>query len=140
MPLVLLTKLLIIMEDLGYSHDAIAVVGNIYSQSTIICVGEHFGITRPIHIQKGNHTKRCMSPYIFMIFLEPLLTCLQRVTNEFPYKTSSINLSFATYVDDQATITNTLPSLQNQLNNLINLQMGRNGSWNHITCYHWLPQ
>jgi hypothetical protein len=46
-------RLLAIMKDLGYPHDAIKLVGNIYTQSTTVFVGEHFGKTQPIPIQRG---------------------------------------------------------------------------------------
>ena len=39
------TRLLAIMKDLEYPTDAINLIGNIYSQSSIIFSGEHFGKT-----------------------------------------------------------------------------------------------
>ena len=42
------TRLLAIMKDLGYPQDAVALVGNIYPQSTTTFTGEHFGKTQPI--------------------------------------------------------------------------------------------
>jgi hypothetical protein len=41
------------MKDIGYPQDAIALVGNIYSQSTTTFVGEYFDKTQPILIQRG---------------------------------------------------------------------------------------
>jgi hypothetical protein len=41
------------MEDLGYPTDACEIIGNIYHNSTTIYIGEHFGKTAPIHIQRG---------------------------------------------------------------------------------------
>ena len=45
--------LLAIMKDLEYSEDAIKLVGNIYSQSNTIFIGEYFGQTQKIPIQRG---------------------------------------------------------------------------------------
>jgi hypothetical protein len=74
-------RLLAIMKDLGYPQDAIKLVGNIYTQSTTVFVGEHFGKTQPIPIQRGTIQGDTLSPYLFIIFLEPLLRWLQQGKN-----------------------------------------------------------
>jgi hypothetical protein len=61
------------MKDLGYPEDAVTLVGNIYAQSSTIFTGEHFGRTKPIPIQRGTIQGDTLSPYLFLIFLEPLL-------------------------------------------------------------------
>ena len=61
------------MKYLGYPQDAVALVGNIYAQSTTTFTGEHFGKTQPIPIQRGTIQCDTLSPYLFLIFLEPLL-------------------------------------------------------------------
>jgi hypothetical protein len=56
-------RFLAIMKDLGYSNDAIHLIGNIYSHTTTTFTGEHFGKTQPIHIQKGTiDTRRHPKP------------------------------------------------------------------------------
>ena len=65
-------RLLAIMKDLGYPQDAVALVGNIYSHSNTIFTGEHFGQTCKIPIQRGTIQGDTLSPYLFIIFLEPL--------------------------------------------------------------------
>ena len=67
------TRLLAIIKDLGYPSDAMHLIGNIYSQSSTIIYGEHFGKTLPIPIQRGTIQGDTLSPYLFIIFLEPLL-------------------------------------------------------------------
>jgi hypothetical protein len=64
------------MEDLGYSLDAIELVGNIYTNSTTIYTGKHVGQTKPIHIQRGTIQGDTLSPYLFIVFFEPLLRWL----------------------------------------------------------------
>ena len=64
------------MKDLGYPEDAVKLVGNIYSQSNTIFIGEHFGQTQKIPIQRGTIQGDTLSPYLFIIFLEPLLRWL----------------------------------------------------------------
>ena len=68
-----LARLLAIMKDLGYPIDAVKLVRNIYSQSNTIVTGEHFGQTQKIPIQRGTIQEDTLSPYLFIIFLEPLL-------------------------------------------------------------------
>jgi hypothetical protein len=111
-------RLLAIMKDLGYPLDAVTLIGNIYAQSTTVFTGEHFGKTKPIPIQRGTIQGDTLSPYLFLIFLEPLLRWLQRGKNGYTFGTSKLTISSAAYADDLAAITNNLKSLQTQLNKL----------------------
>ena len=106
------------MKDLGHPQDAVTLVGNIYSQSTTTLIGEYFGKTQPIPIQRGTIQGDTLSPYLFLIFLEPLPIWLQQGNNEYSFKTSNTKISLATYVDDLAILANKLTSLQSQLNKL----------------------
>ena len=111
-------RLLAIMTDLGYPQDVVALVGNIYSQSTTTFIGKYFDKTQPIHIQRGTIQGDTLSPYIFIIFLEPLLRWLQRGPHGYTFKTSNIELNSAAYVDDQVVISNNVTSIQQQLDKL----------------------
>ena len=111
-------RLLAIMKDLGYPEDAVKLVGNIYSQSNTIFVREHFGQTQKIPIQRGTIQGDTLSPYLFIIFLEPLLRWLQNGKHGYTLGTSKITINTAAYANDLAIITNKIPSLQNQLNKL----------------------
>ena len=108
------------MKDLGYPEDAIKLVGNIYSHSNTIFIftGERFGQTQKIPIQRGTIQGDTLSPYLFIIFLEPLLRWLQNGKHGYTLGTSKITINSAAYADDLAIITNKLTSLQNQLNKL----------------------
>ena len=66
-------RLLAIMKDLGYPEDAIQIIGNIYSHFNTTFSGEYFGKTKEIPIQRGTIQGDTLSPYLFIIFLEPLL-------------------------------------------------------------------
>ena len=62
-------RLLAIMKDFGYPTDVVNLILNIYSQSSTIFLGEHFGKTLPITIQRGTIQGDTLSPYLFIIFL-----------------------------------------------------------------------
>ena len=111
-------KLLAIMHDLGYPTDSINLIGNIYSQSFTVFIGEHFGKTLPIPIQRGTIQGDTLSPYLFII--EPLLRWLQQGNNGYTFGTSKVKISSAAYADDLAAIANKLETLQIQLNRLDN--------------------
>ena len=111
-------RLLTIMKDLGYPQDAVPLIGNIYSQSTTTYMGEYFGKTQPIPIQRGTIQGDTLSPYLFIIFLEPLLRWLQRGNYGYNFKTSTTNLNSAAYADDLAVLANKVTSLQLQLDKL----------------------
>ena len=71
-------RLLALMEDLGYPKDAVEIVGNIYTNSTTSFTGTHFGTTPPINVSRGTIQGDTLSPYLFIIFLEPLLRWLEK--------------------------------------------------------------
>ena len=111
-------RLLAIIKDLGYPVDAVTLIGNIYANSHTIFTGEHFRKTDPIPIQRGTIQGDTLSPYIFLIFLEPLLRWLQRGKNGYTFGTSKLTINSAAYADDLAAITSNLQSIKNQLNKL----------------------
>ena len=100
------TRLLAIMNDLGYLEDAVKLVGNIYSHSNTIFISEYFGQTQKIPIQRGTIQEDTLSPYLFIIFLEPLLRWLQNGKHGYTLGTSKVTINSTAYVDDLAIITN----------------------------------
>ena len=68
-------KLLCIMHDLGFPTDAIEIVKNIYSDSTtrIIAAG---GISEAVPVNRGTIQGDSLSPFLFLVFIEPLLRWL----------------------------------------------------------------
>lgn len=112
------------MEDLNYTHDAIALIGNLCSQSTIMIIGKHFNKTQPIPIQRGTVQGDTLSSYLFVIFLNPHLKWSQKVNNIYRFQTSYTKLSFVAYANDLATVVNKWTSLQTQLNKLNSIVNG----------------
>jgi hypothetical protein len=106
------------MADLGYPQDAINLIGNIYSNSSTMFSGSYFGKTKPVHIQRGTIQGDILSPYFFIIFLEPLFRCLERSNLGYELKTSQYTLNSAAYVDDLAIITSDIKHIQPQINKI----------------------
>jgi hypothetical protein len=90
------------MTDLGYPLDAIKLISSIYSESYTTITGSYFGKTKPIAIHRRTIQGDTLSPYLFIIFLEPLLRWLNQGKLGYTFKTSSITISSAAYADDLA--------------------------------------
>jgi hypothetical protein len=96
------------MAGLGYPQDAINLIGNIYSNSSTIFFGSY----------KEAPYKDTLSPYLFIIFLEPLLRWLERANLGYKLKTSQYTLHSTAYVDDLAIITSDIKHIQPQINKI----------------------
>jgi hypothetical protein len=106
------------MADLGYPQDAINLIGNIYSNTCTRFFGIHFGETKPIHIQRGTIQGNILSPYLFIVFLEPLLRWLEQGNLGYKLNTSQYTINSAAYADDLAIITSDIKFIQPQLNKI----------------------
>jgi len=69
-------KLLQIMYDLGFPTDAINVIVYLYTNATTQ-VKLPMGKTDAVHINSGTIQGDSLSPFLFLIFMEPLLRWLQ---------------------------------------------------------------
>lgn len=74
-------RLFAIIKDLGYPQDIVALLRNIYSQSTTTFIEEYFCKIQPIFMQRETILGDIMSPYLFIIFLEPLLATKRKLCN-----------------------------------------------------------
>jgi hypothetical protein len=75
----------------------------------------YFGKTPSINIHRGTIQGNTLSPYLFLIFLEPLLRWLQRGNHGYHFKTSPSVLCSAAYANDLVLFSNESSSLQTQL-------------------------
>jgi hypothetical protein len=106
------------MADLGYPQDAINLIGNIYSNSSTKFFGAYFGQTKPVPIQRGTIQGDTLSPYLFIIFLEPLLRWIERGNLGYKLNTSQHTINSDAYADDLAIITNDIKAIQPQINKI----------------------
>lgn len=111
------TRLFLIMDRLGFPSDAINVVKGLYTDAStsITCSA---GTTPPIPIRRGTIQGDTLSPFLFMVFLEPLLRWLK--VNDRGYKCASpppgfpVYANALAYADDLLILTPDLPQLQRQ--------------------------
>ena len=120
-------RLLAIMEDLGYPLDAVEIVGNIYTDSTTAFTGSHFGTTLPINISRATIQGDTLSPYLFIIFLEPLLRWLEKNNLGYHFNTSTATCTTTAYADDLAIITDNIRHIQPQITKL-----HKYAQWSHM--------
>ena len=111
-------RVLAIMADLGYPEDAITIIGNIYSESYTEIIGSHFDPTQPIPIQRGTIEGDTLSPYLFILFLEPLLRWLARDNQGYNFRTSNNAISSAAFADDLVIISSNIAHIQPQLDKI----------------------
>jgi exonuclease III len=68
-------RLLMVMYDLGFPTDAVEVVKDLYDGATTSYVTD-YGPTAPISVERGTLQGDTLSPFLFLIYLEPLLRWL----------------------------------------------------------------
>lgn len=66
-------KLIRIMLDLGFPPEAVGIVGNLYVGATSTVRVGNIGDTAPIPILRGTIQGDTLSPFLFLVFIEPLL-------------------------------------------------------------------
>ena len=111
------TRLFLIMRQLGFPTDAIQVVRGMYSNAStrVTCA---VGTSLPIPIRRGTIQGDTLSPFLFILFLEPLLRWLK--VNDRGYacaslaSTQPLHIDSLAYADDILIVTNDRPHLQCQ--------------------------
>ena len=115
------------MEDLGYPADAVEIVGNIYKDSSTSFTCNYFGTTPPITISRGTIQGDTLSPYLFIIFLEPLLRWLEKDDMGYHFTTSTATCTTTAYADDLAIITDNIKHIQPQI-----LKLQKFAEWSYM--------
>ena len=111
-------RLLAIMQDLGYPKDVVQLVGNIYSQSHTIYTSQNFHNTKPIPIHRGTIQGDILSPYFFIIFIEPLLRWLDRGNYGYKFKTSNNTINSIAYANNLAAFFSKVNFIAPQINKI----------------------
>ena len=111
-------RLLAIMEDISYSINAIKLTCNIYTNSITSFHNNHFGTMPPIQINRGNKQGDTLNPYLFIIFLDPLLKWLEKANLGYHFNKLSAICMTTTYSDDLIVITDNVTHIQSQINKL----------------------
>lgn len=114
------------MRQLGFPEVAIRVVGNLYEGA---CTRITYGglKSRPIHIQRGTIQGDSLSPFLFLVYIDPLLKWLQQggLGNSFgclhrhPLRQRlRYTMAGQAYVDDLAITTNNIEDMSIQVKKL----------------------
>ena len=114
-------KLLVIMDKLGFPHECIHVIRDLYmdAHTRVLVAG---GQTAPINIGRGTLQGDSLSPFLFIIFMEPLLRWLQSGGRGYQFgsipgadpHTPKCSIGSNAYADDLATATHTPADLEKQ--------------------------
>ena len=107
-----------IMASLGFPEAAIRNIKSIYTNATTV-IATPFGDTGAVHIGRGTIQGDTLSPYLFLIFIEPLLRWLQQggrgyapgclAETQFPKTIAAL-----AYADDLNALTSSLSNLKLQ--------------------------
>ncbi|KAJ9521460.1 hypothetical protein QJQ45_008872 [Haematococcus lacustris] len=129
-------KLLWIMHDLGFPTDATDAVKDLYTGATTR-FKTPYGHTDPVSVNRGTIQGDSLSPFLFLIYIEPLLRWLQVGARGYKFKSATADsgehttVSSVDYADDIAILCNTLRNLRCQADKLSAFS-----DWGHLIISH----
>ncbi|KAJ9521498.1 hypothetical protein QJQ45_008788 [Haematococcus lacustris] len=129
-------KLLWIMHDLGFPTDATDAVKDLYTGATTR-FRTPYGPTNPVPVDRGTIQGDSLSPFLFLIYIEPLLRWLQVGARGYKFKSATVDsgeraiVSSIDYADDIAILCNTLRNLRCQADKLSAFS-----DWGHLVISH----
>ncbi|KAJ9516566.1 hypothetical protein QJQ45_015254, partial [Haematococcus lacustris] len=129
-------KLLWIMHDLGFPTDVTDAVKDLYTGATTR-FRTPYGPTDPVPVDRGTIQGDSLSPFLFLIYIEPLLRWLQVGARGYKFKSATADsgeratVSSIDYADDIAILCNTLRNLRCQADKLSAFS-----DWGHLIISH----
>ncbi|KAJ9522063.1 hypothetical protein QJQ45_005113 [Haematococcus lacustris] len=129
-------KLLWIMHDLGFPTDATDAVKDLYTGATTR-FKTPYGHTDPVPVDRGTIQGDSLSPFLFLIYIEPLLRWLQvgargyKFTSETTASAGRYTIGSIDYADDIAILCNSISNLRCQADKL-----SAYSDWGHLIISH----
>jgi hypothetical protein len=132
-------KLLQLMWDMGFPMHAVQVVRKLYSGATTT-ISTSFGDSDPVSIDRGTLQGDTLSPFLFLLFIEPLLRWLHKGGNGYqhgclpPRDRARNACSAPAYADDLAVVTNSSKAMEEQADKLTKYLRWAGMAVNHKKC------
>ncbi|KAJ9506866.1 hypothetical protein QJQ45_028864, partial [Haematococcus lacustris] len=129
-------KLLWIMHDLGFPTDATDAVKDLYTGATTR-FKTPYGHTDPVPVDRGTIQGDSLSPFLFLIYIEPLLRWLQVGARGYKFSSDTTDsagrftIGSIDYADDIAILCNSISNLRCQADKL-----SAYSDWGHLTISH----
>ncbi|KAJ9533485.1 hypothetical protein QJQ45_026526 [Haematococcus lacustris] len=129
-------KLLWIMHDLGFPTDATDAVRDLYTGATTR-FNTPYGHTDPVPVDRGTIQGDSLSPFLFLIYIEPLLRWLQvgargyKLTSDTTDSAGRFTIGSIDYADDIAILCNSISNLRCQADKL-----SAYSDWGHLIISH----
>ncbi|KAJ9528899.1 hypothetical protein QJQ45_000456 [Haematococcus lacustris] len=129
-------KLLWIMHDLGFPTDATDAVKDLYTGATTR-FKTPYGHTDPVPVDRGTIQGDSLSPFLFLIYIEPLLRWLQVGARGYKFSSDTTDsagrftIGSIDYADDIAILCNSISNLRCQADKL-----SAYSDWGHLIISH----
>ena len=132
-------KLLQLMWDMGFPHHAVQAVQQLYTGAST-SIRTSFGQSDPIDIERGTLQGDSLSPFLFLLFIEPLLRWLHVGGRGYKHgctqtaDAEKYACSARAYADDLAALTGSWRDMEHQADKLSHFLQWSGMTANHSKC------